>query len=93
MKATIKYPIRTCPICGTPFERKHNRQKYCSDECRTEAKRRQDAHHKLRWWHKNKKRLNNTRPGTRTISSHRNPDPEKEQKIVQNELHRLKIKS
>ena len=89
MKVKIKYPIRKCALCGKEFEKKHNRQIYCSDECRTEAKRRQDTKARLRYWHKNKTRLNKTRPGTICISQHRNPDTDKEQKIVQNEKQRL----
>lgn len=38
---TVKsYGFRTCGICGETFEAHHWNQKYCSDDCRKEAKRR-----------------------------------------------------
>ena len=89
MKVKIKYPIRKCALCGKPFEKKHNRQIYCSDECRTEAKKQQDQKARLRWVNKNKKRLYQTQLGTRTISQHRNPDDTREQQIIRNEKQRL----
>lgn len=89
MKVQIKYPKAKCPICGKTYTKHHNRQKYCSDECRKEAKRRQDTKHKLNWWYKNKTHLNQTRLGTICISQHRNPDPDREAEIVKNEKQRL----
>ena len=31
--------IKTCPICGAKFEANSNRAKYCSNECRKEARK------------------------------------------------------
>ena len=89
MKIKIKYPKKKCAQCGKEFERKHNRQIYCSDECRTEAKKLQDRKARLKWVNKNKKHLYQTQLGTRTISQHRNPNPDREHEIIQNEKQRL----
>ena len=42
-----------CPICGKPFERKHNSQKYCSKECAVSAKKQQDK----QYYERNKEQL------------------------------------
>ena len=89
MKVEIKYPKAKCKYCGTTFTKTHNRQVYCSDECRTNAKKEQDTKARLRWVNKNKKRLYQTQLGTRTISQHPNPDPEREAEIIRNEKQRL----
>ena len=88
MKVKIRYPEVKCPICGEPFKKKHNRQKYCSKECSKEAKRRQDRQAWTRWFHKNKQKLYATQLGTRTIGPHKHQDNEREQEIVQNEKQR-----
>ena len=92
MRVNIKYPIKKCPICGEEFERKHNRQIYCSKECSAEAKRRQDTKHKLRYFYKNKDRIYATQIGTRSIGRHPNPDTEREHQIIKNEKERLGLK-
>ena len=92
MKVNIKYPEKKCPICGKTFEKKHNRQVYCSKECSKEAKRRQDTKHRLKWVNKNKERLYQTQLGTRTIGPHRNTDDEREHEIVRNEIERIGLK-
>ena len=89
MEVKIKYPQRKCPICGKPFTRKHNRQKYCSTECAKTAKEQQDQKARLRWVNKNKQRLYQTQLGTRTIGPKPNPDTNREQEIIQNEKQRL----
>ena len=89
MKVNIKYPEKKCAYCGKTFTRKHNRQIYCSKECADEAKKQQDTKARLRWVNKNKKRLYQTQLGTRTISQHPNPDPEREAEIIRNEKQRL----
>ena len=81
-----------CKWCGTLFKKRHNRQVYCSKTCADQAKALQDTHHKLRWWYKNKDRINLTRIGTNTISEHRQTDFNKEQEVVENELRRLGLR-
>ena len=88
MKATIKYPKVKCSYCGNTFTKTHNRQKYCSEHCRKQAKREQDRKAWTRWFHKNKKTLYQTQLGTRTIGPHKHPDNNREQQIVKNEKQR-----
>jgi hypothetical protein len=92
MKVNIQYPQAKCEYCNKTYEKKHGNQKYCSKECAEQAKEEQDRHHKLRWYYKNRDRINKTRIGTRNLSEHRHKDPEKEQKAVEYELKQLGIK-
>jgi len=92
MKVNIKYPKAKCSYCGKTYTKKHGNQKYCTTKCAEQAKEEQDRHHKLRWYYKNKKRLNTTRLGTHNLSEHRHKDTDKEQKAVEYELHRLGLK-
>ena len=91
MKVEIKYPEIKCAYCGKPFERKHNRQKYCSKECRQYARQEKRRQYNYQYYHKNKKRLQHKYPGTRTIGPrpHPNPDPNREAEIIQNEVERI----
>ena len=89
MEVKIKYPKSKCKWCGKHYTKTHNRQQYCSDYCRTEAKKEQDQKARLRWVNKNKQTLYQRQLGTRTISQHRNPDTNREQEIIQNEKQRL----
>jgi predicted nucleic acid-binding Zn ribbon protein len=88
MKVTIKYPKTKCAYCGKTYTKKHNRQKYCSKTCSKNAKREQDRKAWIRWFHKNKKTLYQTRLGTRTIGPKPNPNPEREAEIIKNEKQR-----
>ena len=80
-----------CCYCGGEYEPTHGNQKYCSKECAAYAKEEQDLKHKLHWYHKNKKRLQETRLGTHNLSPHPNPDPEKEAEIIRYEKKRIGI--
>ena len=89
MKIEIKYPKTKCAYCGKPFTKHHNRQTYCSDKCRKEARREQKRNWALTYYHKNKKRINHTRTGTRTIGPHKHENDDREAEIVQNEIDRI----
>lgn len=89
MKVEIKYPTVKCAYCGKPFEKKHNRQKYCSPTCAENAHREHKRNWAYTYYHKNKKRINTTRIGTRTIGPKPHPDTEREQQIVENEIERI----
>jgi predicted nucleic acid-binding Zn ribbon protein len=89
MEIKIKYPERKCAYCGQVFKKKHNRQIYCSDKCRYEANKEKDRIRHIRYYHKNKNRINQTKIGTRTIGSKRNPDTKRESEIIQNEIERI----
>ena len=89
MEAKIKYPQTKCSYCGKPFTKKHNRQTYCSTECRQKGDREKANLRWRKWYHKNKHRLYEKQLGTRTIGPHRHPVNEREAEIVSNEKDRL----
>ena len=89
MEAKIKYPQTKCSYCGKPFTKKHNRQTYCSDACRNNARQEKKRTYNKTYYIKNRERLQQTTIGTRTIGPHKHPINEREQQIVQNEKQRL----
>ena len=89
MEVQIKYPETKCKYCGRPFTKTHNRQVYCSQECREKGDREKANARWRKWYHKNKNRLYQKQLGTRTIGPKRNPDIKREAEIVNNEKDRL----
>ena len=89
MKATIKYPQAKCAYCGKQFTKHHNRQIYCSQHCRTEARKEKRRTYNLRYYNKHKKRIHQKYTGTNTLAPRMNPDHKREQEIVQNEIRRI----
>lgn len=92
MKVQVKYPEVRCAYCGKTFERKHNRQKYCSEECAYHAHREKHNIRCRRYYYRHKDRINKTKIGTRTIGPKPNPDPTREAEIIQNEVERIGLK-
>ena len=92
MKVKINYPERKCAYCGKTFERKHNRQKYCSEECAYHAHREKHNIRCRRYYYRHKDRINKTKIGTRTIGPKPNPDPNREAEIIQNEVERIGLR-
>ena len=92
MKVEIKYPKAKCKYCGKTYEKHHNRQVYCSDECRTNARKEKRRIYDSKYYYKNRKRRNQTLIGTRSIGPHKHPEDEKEQTIVQNEIQRIGLR-
>ena len=92
MKVEIKYPEIKCAYCGRTFERKHNRQKYCSEECAYHAHREKHNIRCRRYYYRHKDRINKTKIGTRTIGPKPNPDPTREAEIIQNEVERIGLR-
>lgn len=92
MKVEIKYPERKCAYCGKTFERKHNRQKYCSEECAYHAHREKHNIRCRRYYYRHRDRINKTKIGTRTIGPKPNPDPTREAEIIQNEVERIGLR-
>lgn len=41
------YPVK-CKYCGKPFTKRHNREMYCSDDCRKNALREQKARYQAK---------------------------------------------
>lgn len=89
MKVNIKYPEVRCAYCGKPFKKHHNRQVYCSDECRTNARKEKRRIYDSNYYYRVRKQRNKTLIGTRTIGPHKHPRTEREQQIVTNEKQRL----
>lgn len=92
MKVQINYPEAKCSYCGKTFTKTHNRQTYCSEECRTEARRLKKRKYDYKYYHKHKKQINAKRIGTRTIGPKPNPDQEREAEIVKNEIERIGLR-
>ena len=88
MEIKIKYPKATCAYCGKTYTKTHNRQMYCSDECRRHGYQEKNNRRWRKWYHKNKNKLYQTQLGTRTIGPKPNPDIEKEHEIVTKEKQR-----
>ena len=86
------YPHK-CKWCGKPFEKQHNRQEYCSEECFKHARLEQKAIYQR----KRRKLINkglivsseNEHLGTGYLSEHRWEDEEKEYESIQKELKRI----
>ena len=89
MEIEIKYPQAKCALCGKIFTKQHNRQVYCSDECRTEARRLKRRKYDHQYYIRNRNRINHKRLGTRTIGPKPNPEPTREAEIIQNEIERI----
>ena len=89
MKVDIKYPTAKCAYCGKPYTKHHNRQTYCSTECRDNARREKRRQYNTRYYYKNRRRLHQTLIGTRCIGPKPNPNTEREAEIIQNEVERI----
>ena len=89
MKVQIKYPKAKCSYCGKTFTKTHNRQTYCSPECKKHARQEKRRQYNTRYYYKNKKRILTTAVGTTTMSPHKNKDHTREQEIVQKEIQRI----
>ena len=89
MEIQINYPEAKCKYCGKTYKKHHNRQQYCSDECRKHARQEKRRIYDSRYYYKNRKTILHKRKGTSTIGPKPNPDPEREQEIVRNEVERI----
>ena len=87
--------IEKCIWCGQKFIKNHHSEKYCCDECRTDARRQQLRNRSHRWYHRHKHELTEKQRwglGSGTLGEHMHDDFEKEQNVIQKELQRLRIK-
>ena len=89
MKVNINYPKAKCAYCGKQYTKQHNRQTYCSPECRKKGDQEKANRRWRKWYHKNKKTLYRKQLGTRTIGPKPNPNPEREAEIISNEKDRI----
>lgn len=89
MEIQIKYPKAKCKWCGRTFEKHHNRQTYCSPECRKEADKENNRNRQHRHYYRHRQRILAKRKGTATIGPKPNPDTTREHEIIQNEIRRI----
>lgn len=90
--------IVKCKYCGCLFgvvRRRGRPLEYCSDECRSNARREQSRLKSYRWYHRHKHDLSEKQRwglGSGWIGCHRNHDFVVEERIVCRELGRLGLK-
>jgi len=87
--------VGVCSWCGCKFVKSNNRESYCSDYCRDNARAEQSRLKSNKWYHKHKHELSEKQRwglGSGFLSGHRNGDFVKEQKIIERELVRLSIR-
>ena len=89
-----------CKYCGKPFTKRHNRQMYCSESCRTNAKREQKARYQAKRRKKIKqkilivdeyKKYNLGSYGT-SANGHRKDTFSQEYIAIQKEMKRIGLK-
>ena len=87
------YPNK-CKWCGKPFEKKHNRQEYCSDECARYALLEQKARYNVRYRLKYKSRKSDSYwgMGSGSLGSHKKDDFDEELESIRKELRRFKLR-
>lgn len=91
----IYYPHK-CAYCGKGFTKEHNRQVYCSPQCRDYARREQKARYQC----KRRKSIRigelisneNNFVGTNFLSKHRRTDFMKEHSQILKEMKRLGLR-
>lgn len=78
-----------CKWCGSEFDKKHNREEYCSENCRKEGNR-ENGRNRFRKYYNNYGKRNNI--GSGSLGASRRNEFDLEFLIIQKELKRLKIK-
>lgn len=81
-----------CQLCGKPYKKTTNNQRYCSQECSQEARRLKSRVYFSRWYTKNKVYCWARKKGTGTLGPHRHDNDESEYEAIQKELHRLRLR-
>ena len=84
-----------CKWCGCLFVKEHNKELYCSDECRDYARNEQSRMKSYRWYHNHKHELSEEQRwglGSGYLGGHRHNDFNKEYEIICNEFVRLRLK-
>lgn len=78
-----------CKWCGSLFNKKHNREEYCSEKCRCEGNK-ENGRNRFRKYYKKYGKRNNM--GSGSLGASRRNEFDLEFSIIQKELKRLKIK-
>lgn len=89
------YTNYVCKYCGKPFLKKHNKEMYCSEDCRIKAHQDQDAAYRRR----RRKLINkgeivsneNKYVGTGYLSHRKKDKEEEELEAIRKEMKRLKL--
>ena len=89
---TIFMTTHYCQLCGKPYKKTTNNQRYCSQECSQEARRLKSRVYFSRWYTKNKVYCWARKKGTGTLGPHRHDNDESEYEAIQKELHRLRLR-
>lgn len=95
-----KYYKNKCKYCGKPFNKKHNREVYCSKECRLYALREQKARYqaKRRLLIKRKvlilpeHKISGMGSYGTSATGHRRSNFEEEYRAIQKEMRRIGLK-
>lgn len=94
-KKVPRLSVCECRWCNKPFIKKHNRESYCSSECREFSLQEHSRRTSHKWYHQHKHELSEKQRwglGTGTLGPHMNQDFEREASIIAKELHFLRIK-
>lgn len=94
-KKASKVRKSKCGWCGREYVKTANKQKYCSPQCRKDARSHQSRMKSHRYYHKHKHEMNEKQRwglGSGVLGAHAHNDYEKEQRVIQNELRRLGLK-
>ena len=91
-----EHSIAVCKYCGETFEKSHESEVYCCDKCREHAILESAA----KYQRKRRRSINNGElvsneyryVGTNYLSQHRREDFDEEQKAIQKEMKRLKLR-
>jgi len=87
--------LKKCNWCGGEFIKEHNRQVYCSDNCRKHARAEKNRGYFRKYYHKYKKIMTEKQRcglGSGFLSMHRNENFDQEFIAIRKEMQRLKIK-
>lgn len=85
-----QFYISKCKYCGKPYIKTHNRQVYCSSECRGYSDREHTAE-RVRRFYKKHGRGYHRWVGTGSLGEHAHTDWDYEQLMILREKRRLKI--
>ena len=96
-KRVPRLRIGVCRWCENVFIKKHNKESYCSDNCRYYSLQEHSRRTSHKWYHRHKNELSEKQRwglGTGTLGPHMNSDVdfEREASIIAKEFNYLRIK-
>lgn len=96
-KRVPRLSIGVCRWCENVFIKKHNKESYCSDNCRYYSLQEHSRRTSHKWYHRHKNELSEKQRwglGTGTLGPHMNSDVdfEREASIIAKEFNYLRIK-